>query len=313
VTLNLLVTSRWGVYLSGDFALTYPNGSVEVDLNVQKLVPVIRPSWSCLVAFSGIARTSDGLDVGSWVAAETDSLSRDASLRDLRERLGSANGWVSRIAGTRDLQFVVAGFEGSRPFAFTVGNRTPTGVFAELELPVGRPTARPEAMSSAVQGRELSSLQRVAGQSSDWRVVTKAIAEMNAAAAGRSEGISTQCVVGALLPTGHAEVQPFGIADGSEYVPEFVRSALRNNGVTSLVPKSDANGVKLPIAWVGMTARTQWLGDGDWTVAQIHAFRNAQAVGPVNPQPGVSVFSKVATASEPKTVTFTLGPAAGER
>ncbi len=69
VTLNLLMTSRQAVYLSGDFCLFYPNENKSItDVTVQKLIPVGRYDWNALVSFCGIAKTTAGLDADRFGA-----------------------------------------------------------------------------------------------------------------------------------------------------------------------------------------------------------------------------------------------------
>ena len=82
MTLNIMLTSRSAVYLSGDFRLTYLGAGWSDDLNTQKIVPVIKYEWCALVAFTGVAITS-GTDVGDWLSEQMDRIPINARFEEL--------------------------------------------------------------------------------------------------------------------------------------------------------------------------------------------------------------------------------------
>jgi len=53
MTLNLMLTSKEAVYLSGDFRLTSikDQAALPDSYDTQKLIPVIRHDWSALIAY----------------------------------------------------------------------------------------------------------------------------------------------------------------------------------------------------------------------------------------------------------------------
>jgi hypothetical protein len=58
MTLNLMLTAKDAVYLSGDFRLTSTEDQAALpdSHNTQKLIPVIRHDWAALIAYLGVAR-----------------------------------------------------------------------------------------------------------------------------------------------------------------------------------------------------------------------------------------------------------------
>jgi hypothetical protein len=57
MTLNIMLTSRTAVYLSGDFRLSTLDGKPIADNHdTQKLLPIFRRDWSALVAYTGLAK-----------------------------------------------------------------------------------------------------------------------------------------------------------------------------------------------------------------------------------------------------------------
>src|SRR5690349_6906909 len=113
MTLNLMLTSRDAVYLSGDFRLTSIRDQAPLpdSYNTQKLIPVIRHGWTALIAYMGVASAPPLIsDMGQWIAGEMDSIPLDAGFAELSRRLLRANVWLERIRGDRRVAFSAVGF-----------------------------------------------------------------------------------------------------------------------------------------------------------------------------------------------------------
>jgi hypothetical protein len=314
MTLNLILTSREPVFLSGDFRLTWRGKPVEPDnLDTQKLVPVIKRSWQALMAFTGVARTHRGTDVGDWVADQVSDIALDAPFEELVVRLKSAQEWLGQIPGDSRLAFSVVGFVGRRPVAMCVSNftdlfgRHSSSMSGELEVSRERPkTPRLRALGDATAVLDAERLRLLAMLSK--RVaptqVQLAMAETNMAAASRSFSISPECVTGFLLASGAAEITPHGIKAGVEYLPSFVKRQLSASGVTGFRRKFDDTGVPLAPQWVGMTAKVENRPGRPWAVGIMHAVRNVMEPVGGTPPSGTAAFWKVAGENEPPTTTF---------
>ena len=260
MSLNLMVTSPSGAYLSGDFRLTSNVGHVD-DLNTQKMVPIVRLGWSALVSFAGIGRTSIGLDVGEWLAGELGAIGLDESIVELEQRLSSADSWLCGMGSSRHHIFSVVGFEGSRPFAMVVSNfldangqRKPSvGSLSSNIFYPNRPQVFVRGWESAVLPSEATGLEQAIHAGNSARDIEKTLASININAAGRSSKISPECVTGHLLPDGTGEVTPHGIPDTVEYMPGFVKRGFLSQGVKGFLCRTNANGNPMPPRWVGMT------------------------------------------------------------
>ena len=283
MTLNFMLASRAGVFLSGDFALTTPT-RVEVDFECQKLVPAIRSHWSALIAFAGVAKTSNSLDVGDWVSKNVSLIPIDAPIKTLMDTLIAANDWLAQLGGDRRLAFSIVGFAGRKPFVAIISNfldlrghmtQSPN---SGLQIYFERPkfaTVRVAGLVQAVQNSERVYLETLLKKNAPRDEIFQAIATITAAASGRVKGISRECVIGALFPSGAADIRPYGIADGVEHVPRFVRRYFESVRIHALRPKLSPDGKRLPIRWVGMTAKRQSQRKGkSWQVGIIHALRN---------------------------------------
>src|SRR5215831_366353 len=125
MTLNLMLTSKAAVFLSGDFRLTPMNGEPPVpdSYHTQKLIPVIRRDWSALVAYMGVASAPPLIsDMGHWIVEQMDSIPIDGSFSELSRRLLKFNLWLGRIRGDRRIAFSVVGFCNQRPFMMLISN-----------------------------------------------------------------------------------------------------------------------------------------------------------------------------------------------
>ena len=260
MTLNLILTSRQAVFLSGDFRLISPDDHSPLpdSYDTQKLIPVIRRDWSALVAYMGVASAPPLLpDMGEWIVQQMEAIPFDGGFPELAQRLLRANSWVGRIRGDRRVAFSVVGFSEKQPFMMLISNflnldgktteagphlkasrRTP--IQAEVRV-VG---------SSRIDISEKARLRRLlqgnAAREPMRQRIRQAIAEINAETAKRSRGsISEACVSGYLLRSGSAEIGGHGIPDDVPYLPGWVRRDLER-----------ANQIPLsPVRWKGMTAR----------------------------------------------------------
>jgi hypothetical protein len=242
MTLNLMLTSRSAVYLSGVFfRLSYRRtGRTEDNLNTQKLVPVFKFGWSALVSYTGVANTSRGMDVGQWIAQAAESIEMYASFDELPRRLLSADAWLNKVRDERCIAFSIVGFNGRRPVAALVSNFTNLDGYTfpvqpKLKKSISKPKvpeARVAGDRAAVAKDEIQRLKAMIVGNRNLMEIHNALAETNAEAAQRSSVISRECVVGCLLPTGAALVRPYGIDEGMDYIPDFIMRDLARTGVT---------------------------------------------------------------------------------
>jgi hypothetical protein len=312
MTLNLMLTSRSAVYLTGDFRLTYnPGGRTQDDLNVQKLVPIFRFGWTALVSFTGVAKTDRGLDVGDWISAKLSEIPKDAKFRELPKTLLTADRWLHKISGYRNVAFSIVGFMQRRPVAMVISNFLDMDGSAYATLPKLRlfeirpkiPEVRVMGDARDINSGQLSALKQLMVQNKTPRQIHLALGEVNetAAKARPQSTISVQCVTGHLLPTGAGEITPHGIDDRVEYMPNFVMRDFQANGVRGFKMKVDEDGQPLPPRWVGMTMKVR-----QNAIVNIHAIRNVkEAVGGGPKDSQRTAFWKIAKANEgPVKISF---------
>jgi hypothetical protein len=294
VTLNLLVASRHGIHLSGDFRLTYRDQTYIDDLSVQKVIPVSRFAWTGLISFSGLARTP-GLEVDQWLGDACALFDKRGRPRDAREtlaqfleRVRSLDGWLSRVYGDKRLTIVIAGFNGRKPFAVVISNhedadgRPLNSVSPVLKQSVLKPRkviARAFGFHDAVRHHELSTLLDLADRN-EPRQLADAMAALNATAATRDvpSTISSECVVGGLDPTGKGWARPYGINESSEYMPPFVRRSMPP-GSPGLLLKRGPGGEMLKPGWVQMGFSRQSRAPGRRAaMGVVYELRNVESV-----------------------------------
>src|SRR3954470_9765363 len=90
MTLNIILTSRDAVYLSGDFRLTSTKDQAPLpdSYDTQKLIPVIRDAWSAFVAYMGVASAPPlKSDMGQWIVEQMDSIPLDGDFSQIAKRL----------------------------------------------------------------------------------------------------------------------------------------------------------------------------------------------------------------------------------
>lgn len=320
MSLNLMLTSRSAVYLSGDFLLTYRWGHRD-DPRVQKLVPVFRLGWSALVSFAGIAKTKGGLDVGDWISEQMQDIEMHAKFEELPKRLLTADAWLSRVSGDRSLVFSIVGFIGRRPVATVISNFTDINghVFDPLKPRLKRSDSKPKEPEvrlagdrRAVRVEDINRLKKMLSTKCSPLEVQAALASANAEAANRSSTISEACITGHLSPTGRAEVMPHAVGVWGEYLPGFVKRDLAAQGIVGFNRKVDQNGNILSPKWRGMTStRVQGPRRSQQATATIHAIGNVEGPPMSNGRSGnktgsSNVFWKVAGEDEPDRYNFEI-------
>ena len=84
MTLNLMLTSKDAVYLSGDFRLVSIEHQAPLpdSYDTQKLIPVIRQEWAALTAYMGIASAPPLIDdMGQWIGEQLETIPPTGALR----------------------------------------------------------------------------------------------------------------------------------------------------------------------------------------------------------------------------------------
>lgn len=313
MTLNMMLTSRHGVYLTGDFRLAYSDGHTEDDLLAQKLVPVVKFEWCALVAFCGIAKTPKGLDVGDWLSNAVHVDERKESIGAFVARLQTADRWLSGLRGERRLTITVVGFNRRRPFAAVLSNfedadgkklpkvqrHLQTFRFKPKDIELrffGDP-----ASVSVDDRKHLENILR----KNQPKALRAALGEANSRASEKSTVISAQCVVGSLLPTGAGEISVYGIDTSTEYVPRFVQHEMSSAGVEGFQCKAGPDGKPLSPHWKGMTMKVQGKLGTDAQFVILHVLSNVERAIGTKKNANMQVFQKIAGPNEPERYTFT--------
>jgi hypothetical protein len=284
MTLSLLYSSRQAAYLTGDFRFTYSDGHPEDDLSAQKLVPVIKYDWSALVSFCGIAKTSQGLDVGNWIAEQSRPDLMREPFADFIGRLNGAGKWLAPVRGCNPLTISMAGFRRKRPFVLCLSNHQDLeghtfdsgSQLRTFELQPQKPYVRVFGDTRAVSPDERFHLLWGLGKSTHVKTLDL-LARVNKAAAERSAAISGSCLVGQLVPTGHGVIVPYGIDPEAEYMPGFVRRLLAAQGLDRLHPATDGQGVPLKPSLRQVAFRT--FGETCLSVCEFHNVSAPVATG----------------------------------
>ena len=285
MTLNLILTSKDAVYLSGDFRLmSIPDQAALPDsYDTQKLIPVIRPGWAALIAYMGIASAPPLMsDMGQWIVEQMDSIPLDGSFSEIWRRLLKLNLWVGRIRGDRRIALSVVGFSNQEPTMMLISNFLDlhgrvTEAGPQLRAYLRRcnqpavhaiGTVRPDIFQRV-------RLERLLQASSSRRLVPhlirQAVAGINADVARRSQGwISEECVTGYLLRSGFAAIGAHGIPENAPCFPNWVRRDLEKGGVIGFEPGAQQEGKAAPVQW---KATTTSILNG--TVVRVHEIANS--------------------------------------
>lgn len=284
MTLNLILTSKDAVYMSGDFRLmSIPDQAALPDsYDTQKLIPVIRPGWAAMIAYMGIASAPPLMsDTGQWIVEQMDSIPLDGSFSEIWRRLLRLNVWLGRIRGDRRIALSVVGFSNQEPSMMLISN------FLDLH---GRVTeAGPQVRAYRRRCNQAAvhaigtvrpdifqrvRLERLLLASSSRRLVPhlirQAVASINADVARRSEGwISEECVTGYLLRSGFAVIGAHGIPENAPCFPSWVRRDLEKGGVIGFEPGAQQEGKAAPVRWKATTTSIQ-----KGTVVRVHEIAN---------------------------------------
>jgi hypothetical protein len=268
MTLNLMLTSKDAVYLSGDFRLVSVDDQAPLpdSFHTQKVIPVLRPGWAALVAFMGIASAPPLVDdMGHWIVEQVHAIPFDADASELSQRLLRLNVWLGRIRGDRRVAFSIVGFQKGRPFMMLLSNFVDlagriTDAGPQLTAYVRTPnqpevraigTMRPDVFERV---RLVRMLQANASRGVVPRLIRQAVANINASVARRSHGsISEACVSGCLLRSGAAAIGAHGLPEDAACFPLWLRRDLEHGGISGFEPLERERAS--PIRWKGTTAR----------------------------------------------------------
>ena len=189
MTLNLMLTSKNAVYLSGDFRLTYPDtGSFTDNLDTQKLIPVIRFGWGALIAYTGVANAPAPFrDMGDWVSAQMDSIPMTGSINELLKWLLVADSWLTKVSSETRLAFSVVGFIQRKPFMILMSNfldldghiTQPRSHLEVLQRRPKQPEVRIVGDTKAVQPDDINQLGLLLQQCVDRQVIRETLAQVN--------------------------------------------------------------------------------------------------------------------------------------
>lgn len=307
MTLNIAFTSRYAVYLSGDFRLTYSRSGktwCEDEFEAQKLVPVCKHGLCGAISFCGVAALPDGRPVGDWILESVRPDSLDCTDREIIGRLRGADSWISHVFGDRRFCIVFAGFKHRKPFIHAISNFQ--GV-AGREWPASKSlkveSVRPKHPTLQFFGDRRRVHELLDAKETEQALALEDartdlqynIAVLNALVAGG--GISPECVVARVLPTAALEIRPF-VNRREGYMPGFVKELCTRMGLTELVPKTDADGKPLLPSWVGMTFKNKLDNGEDVYIPAIAIANVERPIGERNP----NVFWKIAGYNEPRLV-----------
>jgi hypothetical protein len=309
MTLNLMLTSKDAVYLSGDFRLTSikDQAALPDSYDTQKLIPVIRRGWAALIGYMGVASAPPLVsDMGQWIVDQVDSIPLDRSFPELSRRLFRFNRWLGKIRGDRRIAFSVVGFCDQRPFMMLVSNFLDSDGHIIDAAPQLRAYLRrsnqPEVRAVGTVRPDVFERVRLekllqAGSSRGVPELTRqAIAGINASVARRSRGsISEGCVSGYLLRSGSAAIGGHGIPENAACLPNWVRRDLEKGGVIGFEPGEPVEGRLAPIQWKGTTSRTV-----NGTIVRMHEIANA----------GKPILDSIEVRALPHQVRHVLQPAA---
>jgi hypothetical protein len=293
MTLNIILASSTAVYVSADFRISEERQGQSKptprpdNLDVQKLIPVVRPDWGGLLAYTGTWDVPRSFgNVGDWLAEQVDSLPLKSTPRDLQHRLLEANRWLGTRPPPRvSISFV--GFAKRRPFVGLISNflddrYRPIRPEAQLRVSSFTPRApcicNPWGLEQSEKSAFLNMLSHEPPGSGN---VLRLLAETNAAVARRSDLVSEACVTGSVIASGVGVMLPNAIPPGP-YFPKFLQQAYQKAGIAGLKPKLDSNGNPLPVRWVQSASRFDFREDVMIVASEI-ANVEAPIAGPKSP------------------------------
>jgi hypothetical protein len=269
MTLNLILTSKDAVYLSGDFrltSLTDQAAALPDSYDTQKLIPVIRQGWAALIAYMGVASAPPLIsDMGQWIVEQMDAVPLDGSFSELTRRLLKLNVSLGKIRGDRRIALSVAGFRDQKPFLMLISNFldlqgriTEAGPHLKAYL---RRSNQPEVHAIGTVRPDIFQrvrlermLQATPSRRSVPHLIREAVARINAEVARRSGGsISEECVTGYILRSGSAAIGAHGIPEDAACLPNWVQRDLKKGGVIGFEPSAHQEEKAAPAQWKGTT------------------------------------------------------------
>lgn len=323
MTLNIAATSRNGVYLTGDFRITY-SGLFHFwhkdDLNIQKLVPIGKLDWIGLVSFCGIAtRFGSRVDVGEWILEQTRPEILDESIDEVIHRLRSADEWLARARGYRNLSITLVGFQGRRPFIRLLSNyqdldgqkietqSTDLRLFETADRsPVVRFFGDPRAVKEEYRQRLLALLTRNAHGE-----IVQALADINARGNTHCPTVSSESLVGFLQPSGDGGVNAY-ISEEPIYFPDWAKRMVRAQNIIGFEERADSSGKPLKPSVVGITLKSEGAKTKQARFSAMLRIRNAgnpiMGVASANKtRPNMAGFYKFSEEDEPDTLNWSGG------
>ncbi|MBI4260685.1 MAG: tetratricopeptide repeat protein [Actinobacteria bacterium] len=229
MTLNMTAITQRHAYQAADYRLTDAQTGEVRDFETQKCVIVTTFSWTALVCFTGIGRTSS-LDISEWLAEQVKSVGPDEPFDTLTDALISADSWLKAVPEKhRRHSFSIAAFIRSQPVFQLISNfETPTGLmrapqshFSLYTVRVARPTVFLAGQRSAITRAERRRLAAFVSRDPAPGSVHSLLVELNEAAATRSEFVSAACFTGHATHTGEWDGRPHGV-EGRPFFPSFV-------------------------------------------------------------------------------------------
>lgn len=319
MTLNIVLGSPRGVYLSADFRISdqWPGGVIRPrlpdDLDVQKLVPIVRRRWAGLVAYTGNwAFPPATPDVGAWIGERVDAVPNDGAPHDLVQRLlREANALLANAqSNIFEIAFSFVGFERRHAFAHLMSNFLEHRYRRIAPERMLRPSlTRPKepvvhSPGDLISGPERASLLEVlSGKPPGSTKIHNLLAQTNAVVASRLDTVSAPCVTGYVGVTGDVSIRPHDIPPG-RYFPRFVQKDFENIGMTGFEPRLDPQAQPLPPRWIEQAAR---FDSTQGRAVTAHIMRGVgPPIGGGAVRPGMQGVWKVAGPDEPRTYTVTF-------
>ncbi len=221
MTLNLTVASARCIYQSADYRLVDLQTRRFIDFEAQKIQAFTTFRWSATICFAGVGRTNT-VDVSEWLSHQVSSIDQNDPFDVLIDKLLEADSWLNDIPHPHNRHsFSVGAFIGSHPefvlisnFEDLVGNVAPQ---AAAKLVVyrsrpGRPTTYVSGIVHAVNRAQRRLLAKLASRDLTPSAMYEALANVNRAAARRTDYVSEACFTTHIRLTGDGG----GLAHGAE-------------------------------------------------------------------------------------------------
>lgn len=224
MTLNMFVTSRWGIFQSSDFRLTTAEGNSHTLSNSEQKMYVLHYwDWSGVLSYTGVARYRRH-DTAAWLSRVLVHKPGPRTFNEVLHTLElEGQRWIKTIPERhRRHTFTLAAYVKKRPVLGYVSTFERAGGYP-LERPkdrffttIHRPRGGPRFFATGVGGSYIEvddrdHLRNLVSRSAPNEDVRRAFAEVNARAAlNPKAATSEQCIASHLLPNGSGEAQVFG-------------------------------------------------------------------------------------------------------